>query len=126
MESAYEWGLRHGSCANGLEARRALGPATTQADWWQICPRGGWLLWQLQRLPADQLRPLMSALLRAAKRITHRTSVAAALEAETVEAVYQVATRARQAMPGKLEQDIESRQQADDIRAEIPVWPEEV
>jgi len=68
----------------------------------------------------------MSALLRAAKRITHRTSVAAALEAETVEAVYQVATRARQAMPGKLEQDIESRQQADDIRAEIPVWPEEV
>jgi len=59
-ESAYEWGLRHSSCSDALEMRKALGPDKTQADWWRACPRGDWLLWQLDRLPPatqDQLQP---------------------------------------------------------------------
>jgi len=71
-ESAYEWGLRHNSCAPALNQRQDLGPGATQADWWLVCDRGDWLIWQLQRLPADELRPVRAALHRATERIVAR------------------------------------------------------
>ena len=48
MRSAYQWGLDRDSCPRALAARQALGPEATQADWWRVCPRGDWLLWQLE------------------------------------------------------------------------------
>jgi hypothetical protein len=71
-ESAHEWGLRRKSCRDALAERMALGPDATQADWWLACSRGDWLLWQLQRLPADELRPMLPALHRATDRVVGR------------------------------------------------------
>ncbi|MHC5062336.1 MAG: hypothetical protein ACYTFK_14885, partial [Planctomycetota bacterium] len=55
QRSAYQWGLDHESCSPALVLRKALGPNKTQADWWKICERGDWLVWQLRKLPADEL-----------------------------------------------------------------------
>ena len=70
--SAYEWGIRYESCHDALEQREALGPNKTQADWWRACSRGDWLIWQLQKLPRDQLEPLAPALNRALEKIVAR------------------------------------------------------
>ncbi|MFQ5340001.1 MAG: hypothetical protein ACE5F6_00485 [Anaerolineae bacterium] len=52
MESAYEWGMHHCCCREALEMRGQLGDGT-QADWWQVCPYGDWLLWQWWQLPKN-------------------------------------------------------------------------
>lgn len=79
-ESAYEWGLRHGSCRDALEARKALGPDKTQADWWCVCPRGDWLLWQLGKLPRARQRKLRPRISRAIEVIATTAIVEHALD----------------------------------------------
>ena len=71
-ESALDWGRRHRSCIEALEAREALGPDATQADWWRVCPRGDWLLWQWARLPASTREVTSPAIQRAIDRIVAR------------------------------------------------------
>jgi len=46
FESAYDWGVRHMSCPEALDWRMSLGENATQADAWQACERGDWLIWQ--------------------------------------------------------------------------------
>ena len=55
-ETAYQWGLRHGSCKEALEMRRAH---ATQSAWWRACPRGDWML---EDLRADGLPVPMGAI----------------------------------------------------------------
>jgi hypothetical protein len=48
--NAYEWGVVHGSCEEGLEQRKAY---ASQPEWYLACPRGDWLAWQLKQIPDD-------------------------------------------------------------------------
>jgi hypothetical protein len=50
IETAVEWGIRHGSCDAAMEWRRSLPEGTTQAQAWQLCQRGDWMLWCLRRI----------------------------------------------------------------------------
>ena len=145
-ESAYEWGLRHRSCRNGLEARKALGPNATQADWWKICDRGDWLIWQLERLPPDQFESIRPKLMRAIEVIVTSAIVEHALDcgirevelwaarwlsgedrsAESAFAAAEAwadAADAARADAADAARAAELRMQADDIRTEIPEWP---
>lgn len=45
METALEWGIRHGSCKPALERRKKY---ASQPEWYEACDRGDWLFWQLQ------------------------------------------------------------------------------
>lgn len=45
METALEWGIRHGSCKPALERRKKY---ASQPEWYKACDRGDWLFWQLQ------------------------------------------------------------------------------
>jgi hypothetical protein len=69
MMTATKFGEHYGSCREALKARRALGEDATQADWWRVCPRGDWLIWQLERVGRDSDNP---ALERALERIRSR------------------------------------------------------
>ena len=100
--NAYDWGVKHESCEEGLEARKAY---STQSEWWKGCQRGDWLIWQLRQLPAAQLQEALPALLRAVNKIVARA------KAKTDAATYSVMAWAA-----------ELSLQADDIRAEIPEW----
>ena len=71
-ESALDWGHRHGSFPLELAARKALGPETTQADWWRVCPRGDWLLGQWLSLPAETREATNLAIQRATVRVVAR------------------------------------------------------
>jgi len=70
--NAYEWGIEHESCSDALEARKALGPDATQADWWTACSRGDWLIWQLERLPKSKYNKIKPALKQAIDVIADR------------------------------------------------------
>lgn len=69
MTTAIQFGERYRSCTEAMEARRALGPGATQADWWRACDRGDWLIWQLERVGRATDNP---ALTRAIERIAAR------------------------------------------------------
>ena len=49
--NAYEWGIKHKSCKSALELRKRY---KNQKEWWKVCNRGDWLLWQLNQLPDTQ------------------------------------------------------------------------
>lgn len=140
-ESAYEWGVRHGSCQEALDARQALGPQATQADWWRVCPRGDWLIWQLQRLPAETQRAVHRQMMHATEVIVTSAIVAHALDCgvpvveewaakwlsgEDRSAWEAAAAAAAWAAEAAWEAEAELQRQADDIRAEIPDWPGEI
>lgn len=61
--SAYAWGYLRDSCHNAKIQRSALGPDATQSDWWKICPRPDWLLWNIGWLEEDYVRGLMPGIL---------------------------------------------------------------
>jgi hypothetical protein len=154
-ESAYAWGVRHGSCPEALEQRHALGPEATQIDWWRVCPRGDWLIWQAGRLPAERLLAVLPALLRAVNRIVDRAvrdhALPCAATREWAErwlsgedrtwegaeeaAMAAVAARAAEAAAWAAEEAAWAAEEADeaserarqaaDVRAEIPEWPGE-
>lgn len=137
IESAYKWGLRHKACPEALAEREALGPEVTQADWWLACRRGDWMLWELRQLPAIQRELLLPALDRAMKVIVRRAiwEHCRRYEIPTVEewtaewlaggGSWREAAVETARVTVSAAQWAESRRQADDIRAEIPVWPEE-
>ena len=78
---AMEWGIAHGACLEGLEARKSY---STQPEWWQGCQRGDWMIEQLKKLPEAQLQEAMTALLRAVNKIVARASANA--DAKTAQA----------------------------------------
>ncbi|RLC85430.1 MAG: hypothetical protein DRJ03_11640 [Chloroflexi bacterium] len=55
--TAIEFGQLHDSCPEALKMRIALGPGATQADWWLVCPRGDWLVWQLEQIVSIKTTP---------------------------------------------------------------------
>jgi hypothetical protein len=70
MMTAIKFGEHYGPRRReALKARRALGEDATQADWWRVCPRGDWLVWQLERVEQAADNP---ALERAMERIRSR------------------------------------------------------
>jgi hypothetical protein len=73
VRNAYQWGIDHGSCQGALDERRALGPDATQADWWRMCQRGDWMLWQLKRgLTGDEYAAIRPEIQSAVDRIVER------------------------------------------------------
>lgn len=70
--SAYEQGVKWGSCREALEERRKLGPNATQADWWLVCPRGDWLIWQLQWLSTTECNSVRLVIQQTTERTTAR------------------------------------------------------
>ena len=92
--SAEQWGRQNNSCREAMDQRRALGPDKSQSDWWLACNRGDWLIWQLQRLPREELKAVLPALLRALDKITYRavenTAAAQALLAVTGDEIPEV------------------------------------
>jgi len=74
MTAAIEFGEKHKSCTGAMGLRVALGPSATQADWWKVCPRGDWLIWQLERvgLLKTMNPPLHSAMERTITRAIRR------------------------------------------------------
>jgi hypothetical protein len=69
--SAYEWGVAHESCSDALELRSAC--KGTQRRWWRECPRGDWLLWQLEHgLTAKEYAEIRPAVQRALEHIVDR------------------------------------------------------
>lgn len=52
MMTAYEQGIKWGSCHDALEKRKEY---VSQAEWYKACDRGDWLLWQLKRVTAPEL-----------------------------------------------------------------------
>lgn len=61
--SAYEWGLWRFSCREARIARAALGRTATQADWWKVCPRPDWLVWNFCQLRSDFIRSMLPGLI---------------------------------------------------------------
>jgi hypothetical protein len=57
MLTAIEFGERFKSCEPAMQWRRSLPPGTMQAEAYQLCDRGDWLLWQLTRPGVVQLQP---------------------------------------------------------------------
>jgi hypothetical protein len=57
--TAYEQGIKWGSCKEALEERKKY---KTQEEWYKNCKRGDWLFWQLKRLTNEQfnnIKPLV-------------------------------------------------------------------
>jgi hypothetical protein len=55
-----------------MDQRKTLSEDKTQADWWKICDRGDWLIWQLQQLPAGDFNKIKPQLLKATNKIADR------------------------------------------------------
>jgi hypothetical protein len=70
--SAYEWGLKQKSCEEALIVRKALGPNKTQSDFYLICDRGDWSLWQLDKLPKEKREEIKPLLAKIAYKIADR------------------------------------------------------
>ena len=88
MMSAYEWGLKHGSCQEAFEARRVFDeshPGEGQRGWWLACQRGDWLYWQLGRLPLELRIALLPVILTSLIVIVERAIRAHCLHCGVVE-----------------------------------------
>jgi hypothetical protein len=70
--TAHQWGVDHNSCDEALEWRKSLG-AVTQKEAFEVCERGDWLIWQLQRLEKEQLKEILPQLLTATNSIVERS-----------------------------------------------------
>ena len=71
--SAYDFGKKHDSCI--LHERKEFdeqNPGQGQAGFYASCQNGNYLLWQLCRVPEEQLLPHMAALAEIAKRAAKR------------------------------------------------------
>jgi hypothetical protein len=97
--SAYEWGLKYESCEEALILRKKLGPDKGQSDFYQVCDRGDWLLWQLDKLPPEKKEEIKPLLVKIANKTANR-----AMQTYTSNC-------------GLL------KQQANDIKELIPHWP---
>jgi len=78
MTTAVEFGTKYHSCSEAMEWRRSLPAGATQADAWQACERGDWLLWQLSRgLTSEQYEAQRPAIGRALDRMVERAILVA-------------------------------------------------
>ena len=129
--NAYEFGKKHGSCEEALKMRKDLGPEATQSDWWLVCDRGDWLIWQLDQVGLSEDNP---ALDRAIEKTVTRAIRRGQRELRGNVKPWAKAWRkwARGWLSGEDRSravawaawDIAGlRLQARDIRKEIPTWP---
>ena len=66
--NAVEWGEKHSSCESAMTYRRALPIGSTQSDWYMVCHRVDWLLWQLSKLPKCKFAEIRPRIVRFAYR----------------------------------------------------------
>jgi hypothetical protein len=144
--NAYEWGVKYRSCREALQEREKLGPDKKQSDWYLVCDRGDWLLWQLNKLSPKieaRIKPNLDKAIevivtRAVRKYalpepsTHdwaekwlngedRSRRAAARAAAW--AAWAAAWAAEEARAAAWAEEL--RQQASDIHLFIPEWPGE-